>query len=311
MRIFLAGATGLLGRRLTRLFLEQGHEVVGLARSDNAEEQLRRLGAIPCRASIFNADALAQAAEGCEGVIHAATAIPVKTRPTSRDWALNDALRREGTRALTTCAHQIGARLYIQQSEVWVAAPPNGTWFDETTPPAPDTVSRSALNGEQIACEAGARHHFTVMVLRCGWFYGHDAPHTHLFGQSLKKRRLPIIGDGNAFWAPLMLDDAASAFATAATNPQNGVWHVVDDTPVRVVDFLHTFANLLNAPRPWRVPVWLARWVAGDYATTFFTRSIRTRNTRFREAFGWQPHFPSYREGLAHIVATWQKEGAI
>lgn len=303
MRVFLAGSTGVLGRRLVRILTQQGHQVVALVRSESAEHSARALGAQLCCVSIFDPDALARAAEGCDVVIHAATSIPVKTRPSASDWAMNDKLRREGTRALAACAHHIGARCYVQQSVIWVVSSPDGTWFDEGTPPKPDAVSQSALDGEQIALEAGTRHGFTVAVLRCGWFYGPDAAHTCFLGQSLKARRLPLIGDGQALWSVLHLDDAASAFATAIGATQSGVWHVVDEMPVRVADFLNTFADLLNVPRPRRVPVWLARLVAGSYTVDFFTRSSPTRNRRFRETFGWQPQFPTYHEGWSTL---WQ-----
>jgi nucleoside-diphosphate-sugar epimerase len=308
MRIFIAGATGVLGRRLVQQLHERGHEVVGLARSEAGERRIGTLGGISSRADLFDAEALARAAEGSEVVIHAATAIPTKQRPGPSDWAMNDRIRREGTRALTTAAAKVGAKLYLQQSITWIARPPDGSPFDEDSPTYPDPVTRSALDGELIAREAGERSGFATGVLRCGLFYGADSAHTRLLGDGLTKRRIPIVGRGDAIWTNLHLDDAAGAFVAAAEAGRGGLWHVVDDEPVTVARFLMDFAERLGAPPPRRVPVWLARLLAGQTAVNFLRMSMRTTNARFRREVGWTPRFPSYRAGLDQIVAAWQAE---
>jgi 2-alkyl-3-oxoalkanoate reductase len=218
---------------------------------------------------------------------------------------MNDRIRRDGTRALTNCAAKIGARHFIQQSVIWVARPPDGSFFDEDSPPRPDSISVSALDGENIAREAGERSGYNVTILRCGWFYGPDAAHTKLFADGLRKRQLPVIGNGNSVWACLHLDDAASAFLAAAKARRSGIWHVVDDYPVRVQDFLKYFAERITAPSPLYIPVWLARLVAGPSSTDFFTRSSCTSNARFRRDFNWIPQFPSFKEGIDQCVANW------
>ena len=304
MQVFIAGATGVLGRRLVRRFRVRGDRVVGLVRSPEGAQKVRELGGEPRQASLFDAEALAWAADGCDVVIHAASAIPVRTRVRPQDWAMNDRIRQEGTRALTTCAARIGARCYVQQSVVWVISPPDDRFFDEETPPCPDLPSRSALDGELIAREAGEAHGFATAVLRCGWFYGADAAHTRQIGEGLRRRRIPVIGDGQARWGLLHLDDAADAFVTAAVAARSGCWHVVDDEPARVQEVLTYWADRLNAPRPFHVPVWLARLVAGSHAVTFFTRSTCTSNTRFGRETGWRPRYPTFREGIDQI-ATW------
>ncbi len=309
MRVFIAGATGVLGRRLVRLFRARGDSVVGLVRGPDGARIVSALGGEPLSADLFDADALARGAEGCEVVIHAATSIPVKTRPRAGDWEANDRIRRDGTRALADCAAKIGARLYLQQSVIWVARPADGGFFDEGAPARSDRISRSALDGETIAREAGERFGFPVAVLRCGWFYGDDAAHTRLFAEGLRKRRLPVIGSGEAVWSCLHLDDAAAAFLAAASAERSGLWHVVDDAPVAAGAFMAYFARRLGAPPPRRVPAWLARLVAGSYAVDFFTIPSRTSGARFRRAFGWTPRFPTYREGIDQIVARWSGEG--
>lgn len=306
MRIFIAGATGVLGRRLISQFNEHGHSVVGLVRSAKGEGVVRSLGGEPHWADLFSADSLARAAEGCEVVIHAATAIPAKRRTVPADWAMNDRIRREGIAALTEAASKIGAKTYLQQSVVWVANPQDGSPFDEDSPTVRNPTLDSAIEGETIAREAGARNGFVVNVLRCGAFYDAESAHTRMLGEALRKRALPIIGSGDVLWAMIHTDDAASAFVAAAEQPKNGVWHIVDNELVAVRDLLTVFAAKLGARPPRRVPAWLARLIAGEQAVTYFTRTTRTTNARFRSNFGWTPRYPTYYEGLDQIVGAWK-----
>src|SRR5439155_17378548 len=114
MRVFVAGATGVLGRRIVRQLVARGNVAVGLTRSESGDATVRSIGGEPRRADLFDVDALAKAAEGCSVVIHAATAIPTKVRTRPKDWDMNDRIRREGTRALTTAAGRVGAGAYLQ-----------------------------------------------------------------------------------------------------------------------------------------------------------------------------------------------------
>ena len=167
MRALVTGATGVLGRRLVRELASRGFEVVGSARGARGARAVREAGGSPVEVDLFDANALARAAEGSEVVVHAATSIPTRAARRPASWALNDRLRRDGTRALTEAAGRVGARRYLQQSIVWVIRPEAGESYDEATPPNPAAVTRSAVDGEEIALEAGERHGFTASVLRC------------------------------------------------------------------------------------------------------------------------------------------------
>lgn len=309
MKIFIAGATGVLGRRLVQQLAALDHEAIGLARSGEGARAVESRGGLPRRADLFDSAALTRAADAAEVVIHAATAIPKASRPKRRDWAMNDRIRRAGTEALAECAARIKARLFLIQSVAWVARPPDGSPFDEDAPAQPNPVIQSMLDAERIARQAGARHDFEVGILRCGWFYAPDAYHTRSFGQALLKRRMPIVGRGDAAWALLHADDAASAFVAAAEGCRGGLWHVVDDQPVTAVDFLRGFAARLGAPPPRRVPTWLARLLAGKYAVDFVTASTLTSNARVRGDLEWAPLYPSFEEGLDQVVEAWRSEG--
>ncbi len=223
MRVFLAGTTGVLGRRIVRQLVAQGHEAVGLVRDDAGKRTVRSLGGEPRRADLFDADAVTNAAEGCEVVVHAATAIPAKARTSLRDWAMNAPIWRDRTRALTSAAGRIGARAYLQKSVVWAVRNPGGRSFDEDSPPVDDPILASALDGGRMARDAGAVHGFRAAVLRCGVFYSADSWQTKIFGESLARGRPVLMGRGDAVWSLLHAEDAASAFVTASETPKTGI----------------------------------------------------------------------------------------
>jgi nucleoside-diphosphate-sugar epimerase len=310
MKVFIAGASGVLGRRLVRQFVARGHAVIGQVRSAKAESSMKEAGGQPRHADLFDAESLARAAEGCDTVIHAATAIPTKQKTTPTDWAMNDHIRRKVTRCLTEAAAKIGAKTYLQQSIAWVARPKDDSPFDEDSPLVPDPKIQSAIDAEAIAREAESAEGFTVSILRGGFFYDSESAHTRMIGDSLRKRQLPVIGGGDALWAMIHSDDAASAYVSAAEKPTSGVWHIVDNELVQVRAFLKEFAARLGAPSPRRVPIWLAKWIAGEQAVEYFTRSTRTTNERFRREFGWTPRYPTYREGLQEIVVAWKERAS-
>jgi nucleoside-diphosphate-sugar epimerase len=311
VRIFIAGATGVLGRRLIPALAVRGHHVVGLARSEAKATEVRRLGGAAASASLFEAEELARAADGAEVVIHVATAIPTQRARRKAAWELNDRIRRAGTRALARAAGLIGARRYLQQSVVWVVKRRVGeTPFDERTAPDPPALLRSAVDGEETARAAGARYGFGVAVLRAGSFYGPETAHSRLMASLIRRRQLPILGRGEVLLAPLHVADAALAFATAVEASTVGTWNVMDDEPVCVARFLSHFAALLGAPPPRRLPLWIGRLVLGSAVFESLTTSMATSNAAIRRDLGWAPRYPTYREGLAEMVNTWKAESA-
>jgi nucleoside-diphosphate-sugar epimerase len=308
LTVFIAGSTGVLGRRLIAQFRGIGWTVVAQVRSNERAALARALGAEPRIADLFDADALARAAEGADVVIHAATSIPTgRTKPS--EWAMNDRIRRDGSKALTEAAGRIGAKQYIFQSIVWVARPHDASYFDETSAVVYNPIFASAADGERITNEAATKHGFGAAILRGGFFYSADAAHIRDAAQQLKARKLPIIGKGNAIWAMVHAEDAARAYVCAAQTNARGTWHVVDDEPLPVGDLLETLAAIVRAPKPRHVPAWLARWIAGDAVVDYFTTSTRTSNAHLRRDLGWQPQFPGFSAGVQQIAAEWAAEG--
>ena len=289
--------------------MARGHTVVGLVRSETSAATVRSQGGEPRTADVFDINAVAQAADGCEVIVRAATAIPAKVRTRSGDWAMNDRIRREGTRSLIAAATHVGARAFLQESVVWAVGTLDGRPFDEDAPPAGDPVLASALDGERIAREAGSAHGFDTLVLRCGGFYSADGWHTRILAESIARGRPVLIGRQSPVWSLIHTDDAASAFVTAVEAPKTGVWHIVDDRPVPLADYLGEMARRLGARPPRRMPRWLARMFLGRYGTRILSSSFSTSNARFRRDFTWRPSFPTYVEGMEQVATAWRSEG--
>ncbi len=309
MKVFIAGATGVLGRRLLVRFRERGDDVVGLARSAENEATIRSLGGEPRRADLFDAGSLTRAATGADIVIRAATSIPQRTRLRARDWVMNDRIRREGTRALLEATARIGARMYLQEGIVWVAQPADGAPFDESSPVTPRRWYGSAIDAEVLARDAGEKHGFAVATVRFGSFYGPDSEQTRLMGERLVRRKLPIVGHGDAVWSSIHLDDAATALVAVAKAGSSGLWHAVDDRPATMEAFFTTLARLLGAKTPRHVGMWLASLVIGRGTVAFLSASTRTSNAKIRADLGWAPRYPTIQEGLAQVVEAWKAEG--
>ena len=315
MRVFIAGATGVLGRRLVELLGDRGHEVVGLARDDDGAALIEARGGTARRGDVLEPDTLAPAMRGADVVVNAATALPVETKPTDEDWARNDRVRVGGTRNLAAAAAD-GVERFLFPSIVWVARQPDGSPFDEGADRHPDRATRSAADVEDYLRDAASEHGFGVTILRCGFFYAPDAGHTRQLGQQLLSGKLPIVGGGpfgrrDAKLSLLHADDAARAFVAAIEADATGLYHVVDDRPVTVANFFSTFAAALDAPEPRRIPGWLARFFVGKETVNVLTNSFPTTSERFRRDVGWEPIHSSYRDGITRIVETWEEDGTI
>jgi nucleoside-diphosphate-sugar epimerase len=316
MRVFIAGATGVLGRRVVGECVRRGHEVVGLTRDPRGDRIVSDQGGQPHRGDVCNSESLVEGAHGADVVVHAATNIPTDTNPAEEEWELNDRIRREGTTNLIETAAKVGASRLLFQSMVWVARQPDGSEFDEESPPDPDRTSRSALEAERLLEQARQNQDIEPVVLRCGNFYAPDAAHTRMYGERLVARRLPIIGRGvlgraDARLSFLHADDAGRAFAAAAEGDATGVFHVVDEQPTTWAHFLKTFASELKAPTPRRIPAWLARLSLDERLVDLVVCPMPTRNDRFRAAFEWRPTYSTVEEGLTQVVAQWEQRGLI
>jgi nucleoside-diphosphate-sugar epimerase len=310
VKFFIAGATGVLGRGLVGRLAARGGKVAGLARTPSAGSLIRSLGGQPVHVDLYDTAALARAIEGADVVIHAATAIPPGIRARfRRAWSENDRIRREGTRALVKAAAAAGARLYLQQSVAWVVKSSDGSRaYDENVTPEAPALVQSAVDGEHIAREIGDRRGLRVGVLRAGAFYGPAA--SRAMAAVIRKGWMPIPGNGDSLVAPIHEEDMVSAVVAAAEAGAAGIWHVVDDERVTLAGLLRHLARVLGAPQPPQIPTWRARLLLGGHVLESLTTSANTSNAKIRRELGWTPAFPTYRDGIADMVAAWQRQGA-
>lgn len=309
MKAFIVGATGVLGHRVVAELVDRGHAVIGLTRDEPGDQTVREAGGKPRRGDILDFDTLVDAIDDADVVVHAATTIPTKTKPTAEDWALNDRIRREGTRNLLDAAEAVGADRFLMQSIVWLARRPDGSAFDEDAPPNPARTTQSAADAERIIRNRIEGMPIDAATLRCGIFYAPDAVHTRQFGRDAIAGDLPIVGGGllgrrDAALSFVHVHDAARAFADAAEADATGLFHVVDDEPATAAAFVRGLADRLNAPEPSRVPGWLARFFVGPDAVRMLTNPMPTSNERFREAVGWTPDYSTIDTGLDAVVNT-------
>jgi nucleoside-diphosphate-sugar epimerase len=313
MKIFIAGATGVLGRRVVHSLVADGHQVIGLSRSQQNAEWLSSHGAIPRSGNLFNLEQLSQITAGCDAVLHLATAIPNNVRPTQPDWAMNDRIRREGTRALVGAALHNNCRLYLQQSITRIYGDHDAEWVDESTP-LPEKqldVIQSAADMEQIVRDAATQKGLPATILRLGIFYSYDSAHTQAMFQLIPRRFYPIVGAGHGYWSLLNADDAATGVCQAVKQPEACIgqtFNVCDDQPVQYGDLMAFIAATLGAPQPRHIPVWLARWLLGKLTVEPLLASSRCKNEHFKNQTGWRPEYPTYREGMPAEIEKWSQQ---
>jgi nucleoside-diphosphate-sugar epimerase len=317
MKVFVAGATGVLGRILVPQLVARGHSVVGMTRSASKQDLLRSLGARPVVADALDPDAVADAVAAAEPevIVHQLTALsgPMTVRdarhPERFEGAMmTNRLRIEGTDHLVAAGRDVGARRFVAQSFGafrWArAGGPVLTEADplDPKPPAPlRLVVEGLLHLERVVTgiEWG-----DGLVLRYGGFYGpgtsiSQAPDA-VMAAPIRKRRFPIVGDGGGVFSQIHIDDAATATAIAVEHGHPGIYNVVDDEPAPVREWLPVLASALNAKPPRRIPRWLGRLAAGEAATLTMTEVKGASNAKAKREFGWQPRYPSWRQGYVH-----------
>ena len=316
MKVFVTGATGVLGRRLVTRLADRDHDVLGLARDEAGERSVEEEGGTARRGDVLDPGTLERAVDDdVDVLVHAATAIPDSTKPTEAEWNRNDRVRLEGAENLLDAAPS-GVRQVLFPSVVWVARQPDGSRFDETADRHPDRATRSAAEVEDLLDRRADEGGFDAAILRCGFFYAPDARDTREWADQLLEGDLPVVGGGllgrrNAELSFVHADDAATAFVAAIETGASGVYHVVDDEPATGAAFFERFADLLDAPEPGRVPGWLARFFVGKITAKSLTHPMPTTNERARAKLGWEPEYPTYREGLAQVVETWRADGTL
>jgi 2-alkyl-3-oxoalkanoate reductase len=300
MRVFVAGASGAIGSRLVPQLIDRGHEVIGTFRSPGNAEHVGALGAEPIPLDLLDPRAVRKAVLETQpdAIMHQATALANLrfSRNFDRGFAQTNRLRTEGTDALLAAAHEAAVSRFAAQSFASARYVRVGGWIkteDDPLDPTPVRGTRETAAAmsylDQAVTEAGG------IVLRYGNFYG--APNDALL-EPVRKRQFPIIGDGGGISSFIHLDDAAAATVLALEYGRPGIYNIVDDEPAPVREWLPVFANVLGAKPPRRFPRWLARLFAGEAAVMMGTESRGASNAKAKRELGWEPRYPSWREGF-------------
>ena len=299
MKVFVAGATGVLGHRTVTSLLAAGAQVSAIARTPAKAALVDRQGATPAEVSLFDRRALTAAVAGHDVVVNLATAIP--TGDLANDlaaWDDNDRIRREGSRNLVDAALEAGAGRYVQESITLLYADGGDAWLDETAPVEPTVITACALAAEAEAARFTAADGGESVTLRFAYLYGHDSAHT-VDAVAAARAGAPVeIGRPDAF-RPVVANDDAAAAVVAALHAPGGLYNIADDRPLRRSEHLEALAGALGdvelaPPLDIEMPAPAAMLV----------RSQRVTSERFREATGWRPRYPSAHEGWLAVLAA-------
>jgi nucleoside-diphosphate-sugar epimerase len=304
MRVFVAGAAGAVGQQLLPRLTAAGHQVTASTRNPANAQKLRELGAEPVIVDGLDAAAVGEAVAKAEpqAVIHQMTALAGRfnVRKFDQTFAVTNQLRTLGTDHLLAAATAAGAQRFIAQSFTgWPNIREGGPVKTEDDPldPHPPAAQRESLAAiaylERVVTSAA---NLDGIVLRYGSFYGPGA--SEEFVGLIRKRMMPIIGSGAGIWSFLHIADAAAAAVCALDHGTPGVYNVVDDDPAPASEWLPAVARAVGAKPPLRLPVWLGRMMAGEVGVSVFTQIRGSSNAKAKRELGWQPAWPSWRQGF-------------
>lgn len=309
MRVFVAGATGAIGKQLVPRLVAAGHEVHGMTRSKSKQAMLHELGAVPVVADALDPDQVAEAVARArpDVIVHQLTAIgAIDMRHFDRDFAPTNRLRTEGTDHLLSAGQAMGVRRFVAQGVAGYGAyaRTGGPVKSEEDPldPTPAREMRETLVAIRHLEEAvlGAAWAEGI-VLRYGVLYGPGtslAPGEEQF-ELVRRRKFPLVGDGGGVWSFIHVADAAEATVAAVERGTRGVYNVVDDDPATVAEWLPALAQELGAKQPMRVPRFVGRLFAGEAGAMMMTEVRGASNAKAKRELAWRLAHPSWRQGFA------------
>lgn len=310
MRVFVAGATGALGRQLVPQLVSAGHEVTGTTRSASKADLIRSLGARPAVADALDPDQVPRVVAEAEpaAIIHQLTAISADMNPRHLDraFAETNRLRTAGTDHLLAAAKEVGAKRFLAQSFAgWPFARNGGPVKSEEDPldESPPKQARETIAAIRYLEEAVTGADWIEgIALRYGGFYGPGTSISREPGaaqaEMVRKRRFPIVGEGTGVQSFIQIEDAAAATVAALNRGEPGIYNITDDEPAPVAEWLPVLAEALGAKPPRRVPRWLGRLFAGEVAVVMMTEVRGASNVKAKRELGWELRHPSWRQGF-------------
>jgi 2-alkyl-3-oxoalkanoate reductase len=324
MRVFVAGATGVIGRPLVSRLVREGFQVTGTTRTPGKLEELRTMGAEPALMDARHRDDVLRAVLEArpDVVVHQMTAIPpvMDVRRFAESLAMTNRLRTEGTQFLMDAARAAGARRFIAQSySGWPNSREGGRVkfesdpLDQNPPKAMGPTLEAIRKLESMV--AGASE-VEGLVLRYGAFYGPGSSISSdgSLVSALRKRLFPIFGPGTGVWSFIHVEDAVEATVRAIEDGPTGIYNIVDDDPAEVAQWLPELAKAVGAPKPLRLPGWLGTLLMGEAGMSLMNEVRGSSNLKARKLLGWEPRFTSWRvgfhRGLDRFLAPRQRERA-
>ena len=306
MRIFVTGASGVIGRRVVPLLVDAGHQVTAVGRSPDKLAALAKVGAETATLDLLDAKAARQAMAGHDAVINLATHMPSSMARMMLPWAWreNDHVRRQGSAILVDAAIDAGVGRFIQESFAPAYPDCGEAWIGETTLLAPVRYNRSILDAEASAARFAASRDAGVIV-RFAAFYGPDAFTLRESADMVRRGWSPLPGSPDAYVSSISHDDAAAAVVAVLDAP-SGIYNVSDDEPVTRRVYAAVMADAIGVAPPRPLPGWATRLMGsiGELGS----RSERISNQKLRSGTKWWPRFRSVREGLpAALRATYDQ----
>jgi 2-alkyl-3-oxoalkanoate reductase len=308
--VFVAGASGAIGRPLVDRLIAAGHEVVGMTRREGRAAEIRDAGADCVVCDVFDTEALTDAMTAAkpEVVVHELTSLPARIDPRRGEtYAATNRLRTEGTANLVAAARAAGARRFVSQSIAFIYAPVGPMVVAESAPVLEEISGHlgegmaATLDGERQVLAADG---LEGLVLRYGYFYGPGtsfAPDGTM-AEDVRRRRFPIVGSGEGRMSFVHVEDASAATVAACERGGPGVYNVCDDEPAPMREWIPVYAEVIGARRPFRVPVWLARVFAGKTLARMMTELRGASNAKAKRELGFEPRYPSWRQGFAEAL---------
>jgi nucleoside-diphosphate-sugar epimerase len=311
VKVFVAGASGALGKPVVRELLARGHEVVAMTSTESKRPTLEELGAAAVVGDVFDGRRMVELLRSAEpeGVVNVASKWSVYPTRVSQVTPANE-IREQGARNMVGAAAAAGVRRYVNESMVFVYGyGDHAQPLSESQPPGQERrkglqrVIDAIVAAEQVVRDHSESGEIEGACMRFGFFHGQHADSTQRMFDMVRKRRLPLIGEGDSVRSWIELDDAASAVVDALERaPAGSVYNVVDDEPVSMREYIGEIVRLTGSKPPRRMPYWLVNTGASYVAPAFGRGRLPISNAKLKQELGWSPRYPSYRDALRQVV---------